>query len=211
MGIAERRERERQNRRKAIVTAAKRLIVRSGVEGMSMDQLARAVELNKATLYLYFESKADLIDAIAYEGLVLLEKELQEIEGSSKSGLDKVLTLARTTLAFYKQHPVYFHAMNHQERRGMRARQEAPLALKGDELSLRIFEIVANGLRQGIEEGSIREEIDIPMFPILLFSHTYGFMHTLYAKPDVYKDVLNLDPERIERSASEIIEHYLRR
>lgn len=211
MGVAERREREKQNRRRTIVKAAKRLIAKSGVEGMSMDQVAQAVELNKAILYLCFENKADLIDAIAYEGLALLEQRFQEIAKGSWPGLDKVLALIGATFAFYKQYPVYFHALNHQERRSVRARQEAPFALKGNEISMRIFEIIANALRQGIEEGTIRKEIDAALFLILVFAHTYGFMHVLHAKPDVYKDVLNLDAPAIERSAMEIIEHYLRR
>lgn len=211
MGIAERRARERNNRRKAILNAAKKLIVRSGVAGMSMDQLAQAVELNKATLYLYFTNKADLIDAIVYEGLVLLERDFLEIEKASMSGLDKVLNLIRATFAFYKQHPVYFQTMNHQETRGVRARQEAPFAIKGNEISTKLFEIIATALRQGIEEGIIRKDIDASMFLILVFSHTYGLMHTLYAKPDVYKDLLHLEPAAIETSAVEIIAHYLRR
>ena len=73
MGTAERKERERLRRRNAILRAAKRIISTHGVEGMSMNQLADATELNKATLYLYFSDKDDLIDAIVYEGLVLLE------------------------------------------------------------------------------------------------------------------------------------------
>ncbi len=75
MGIAERKAREKNQRRIAIMAAAKRLILKHGVEGMSMNQLADSIELNKATLYLYFRDKDDLIDAVVYEGLVLLEKE----------------------------------------------------------------------------------------------------------------------------------------
>ena len=43
-----------------------------------MNQVADLTELNKATLYSYFSNKDDLIDAIVYDGLVLLEKELQK-------------------------------------------------------------------------------------------------------------------------------------
>jgi len=211
MGIAERREREKSGRRRTILNAAKRMIGRSGVEGTSMDHLAEAVELNKATLYLYFANKDDLVDAIVYEGLVLLEKKYAEIDQRSTSGLEKVVSLLRTTFAFYKQYPVYFSTMNHQERRDMHSRLETPYATKGNEISARIFEIVARGLRQGMADGSIRDEIDIPVFLTLMFAHTYGVMHMIHAKEDVYKDVLHLDSSAIEKSASEIIAHYLRR
>ena len=209
MGIPERRSREKAGRRNAILKAAKSLIARYGVEGMSMNQLAESTELNKATLYLYFEDKDDLVDAVVYEGLVFLEKEHQEADRPALSGFDKVTNLVRTTFAFYKKQPVYFYALNHQERRKAVDRRDTPFAAKGDEVAARIFERIAAGLRQGIKEGSIRQGIDVNMFMVLLYAQMYGVTHTIYAKEDIYKDVFNLDPAAIERTAIEIIEYYL--
>jgi TetR/AcrR family transcriptional regulator len=211
MGIAERKEREKTRRRKMILNAAKKIIARSGVEGISMDQVAAAAELNKATLYLYFQNKDDLIDAIVCEGLTLLEKIFQKTDQTSASGLEKVLYFHKTMLAFYKQYPIYFFTMNHQERRSVHARSETPFSKMGNEISARIFEHLARGLRQGIEEGIIRKEIDISVSMILMFAHLYGVMHTLFAKEDVYKDVLHLDFSKIEKSAVDIVDQYLRK
>jgi TetR/AcrR family transcriptional regulator len=211
MGIAERKEREKEQRRQAIIKAGKKVISKLGVDGMSMNMLAESTELNKATLYLYFSSKDDLIDAIVYEGLLLLEKKFQEIDRHSISGLEKVLNLVDATLTFYKEYPVYFYAMNHQERRPAHERLETPFATKGNEAASRLFEKIKEGLRQGIEAGSIRKEIDVNTAIILIYAHTFGVMHTVHAKEDVYKDVLNVDPGDIEKSALESIEYYLRK
>jgi AcrR family transcriptional regulator len=210
MGIAERKARERSRRRTAILAAARRLILKHGVEGMSMNQLAESTELNKATLYLYFRDKDDLIDAVVYEGLVLLEREYQQVDRPAHSGLEKVLRLARSTFAFYKQHPVYFYALNHQERRRVCERLETPFAVKGNEVASRVFTRVAESVRQGIADGTIRVGVDVSMFLILMYAHVYGVPHTLYSKEDIYKDVLGLDPAAIESSALEVIEFYLR-
>lgn len=210
MGIAERKLREKNQRRSAILKAAKRLILKHGVEGMSMNQLAESTELNKATLYLYFSDKDDLIDAVVCEGLVLLERQFQEADRQARSGFEKVLNLVHLTFAFYKQYPVYFYAMNHQERRRVNERLETPSAVKGNETASRIFEKIADGVRQGIEEGSIRRGIDINVFLVLLYAQTYGVMHTIHSKEDIYKDVFGLDSAIIEKSALEIIEYYLK-
>jgi TetR/AcrR family transcriptional regulator len=209
MGIAERKSREKAQRRNAILNAAKRLIVKHGVEGMSMNQLAEATELNKATLYLYFKDKDDLIDAVVFEGLVILEKEYQKADQQNLSGLEKVLNLVRVTFAFYKRHPVYFYTMNHQERRRASERLETPFAVKGNETATRIFEIIAQGVRSGIDEGSIRKGIDINVFLVLLYAHMYGVTHTVYSKEDIYKDVFGLNSATIEKSALEAIECYI--
>ena len=210
MGIAERKLREKTQRRSAILKSAKRLISKHGVEGMSMNQLADSTELNKATIYLYFSDKDDLIDAIVYEGLVLLESQYEEVVRGSLSGLERVLNLARITFAFYKQHPVYFYTLNHQERRKARARLGTSIAEKGNEVASRVFKRITEKLRQGIEDGSIRKEIDVNVFLVLFYAQIYGVMHFMYSKEDVYKDVLGLDSSIIEKSALETIEYYLK-
>jgi TetR/AcrR family transcriptional regulator len=210
VGIKERKEREKRDRRREIIKSAKKAILKHGVEGMSMNQVADLAELNKATLYLYFSNKDDLIDALVYEGLMILEKEFQEADQRSLSGLDKVLFLTKKTFDFYKQNPVYFYTLNHQERRKPSERSSTPFSIKGDEIAGRLFDKFQECLQQGIAEGSIRKEIDIKQISILIYAHTYGVMHTIYSKEDIYKDVLNMNPETVEKSALELMEYYLR-
>jgi len=210
VGIKERKEREKGNRRREIIKSAKKIILKHGVEGMSMNQVADLTELNKATLYLYFSSKDDLIDALVYEGLVILEKEFQEVDQPSRSGLDRVLFQMKKTFDFYKRNPVYFLTLNHQERRAPGKRSSTPFSIKGDEIAGRLFGQFGQSIQQGIAEGSIRKEIDIKQISILIYAHTYGVMHTIYSKEDIYKDVLNMDPETVEKAALEFMEYYLR-
>jgi AcrR family transcriptional regulator len=53
MGTADRRRREKEQRKAEIVDAAERLFFSRSYEDVSMDDIAREVELNKATIYLY--------------------------------------------------------------------------------------------------------------------------------------------------------------
>ena len=211
MGIKERKEREKTSRRNAILAAAKEVVGKRGVEGMSMNHVAELTELNKATLYLYFSNKDDLIDAIVYEGLTLLEKTFQEMTDLSPPGLDRVLALTEATLAFYRERPVYFYAMNHQERRTTKTRMETPYSVKGNEIASRIFEQIQDGIEEGIDAGTIRKDIDVKTFSVLVYAHTFGVMHTVHSKKDVYEDVVNVDSGTIEKSALEFIKYYLKK
>ena len=210
MGIKERREREKEHRRRTILKAAKKLIGRYGVDGMSMNQLAESTELNKATLYLYFSNKDDLIDAIVFEALTQLEKLFQEAITRSSNGLDTVMLIYDIMFDFYRKYPVYFYAMNHQERRNAAERMETPYALQGNEKAAALFQILSDCIDKGIAEGSIRKGIDTRSFLMLFFAHIYGVTHTVHSKTDVYEDVLNLDAAGIERSAREMIAYYLK-
>ncbi|MDR1278989.1 MAG: TetR/AcrR family transcriptional regulator [Treponema sp.] len=57
MGIIERREREKTERKAQIMRCAKELILEKGAENVSVMDIAKRAELSKATLYLYFPSK----------------------------------------------------------------------------------------------------------------------------------------------------------
>ena len=68
---------------------------------------------------------------------------------------------------------------------------------------------MAEGIRQGIDDGSIRKGINVDVFLVLLYAQIYGVTHMIYSKEDVYRDVLKVDAARIEASALEIIQYYL--
>lgn len=60
MSTSTRRERERQQRRDAIIEAAEGLFSEKGFEGTTMQEISDRVELSKGTIYLYFKSKEEL-------------------------------------------------------------------------------------------------------------------------------------------------------
>lgn len=209
MAILDRKKREKKIRRQSILKAAKKIIAKSGVEDMSMNQLAEATELNKATLYLYFVNKDDLIDAIVFEGLQILDEELEECDARSSIGLERVLNQVHSIFDFYRRYPVYFHTFNHQERRPQSHRRKGPFAKEGDEVGSRVLGKMAAAIALGIEQGNIRKNVDTNVFLILMFAQIYGVMHTVHAKADVYEDLLVLDTVTIEQSTIEFLRYYL--
>jgi len=68
MGTRERREREREQRRRDILDAARQCFWKHGYARATMPQIARAAELAPGTLYLYFSSKSALYAELLVEG-----------------------------------------------------------------------------------------------------------------------------------------------
>ena len=87
MGISERRERERGERRKAILNCAKELILLKGVQRVNMEDIARRVELSKATVYLYFSSKDVLFNEICEESARLFLERFRPFMETGVKGL----------------------------------------------------------------------------------------------------------------------------
>ena len=62
-----------------------------------------------------------------------------------------------------------------------------------------------------ISHGSqVLAKEDIKQVTLLIYAHTYGIMHTLHSKEDIYKDVMNLEADSILKSSLEFMEYYLK-
>jgi len=64
MGVAERRLREREERRRMILKAALRVFAREGLRPATIEQIAAEAQLGKGTIYYYFPSKEVLLEEL---------------------------------------------------------------------------------------------------------------------------------------------------
>jgi AcrR family transcriptional regulator len=87
MGISERREREKNERRKTILECAKELIIQNGVEKLSMEDIAQKAELSKATIYLYFSGKEVLLNEICEDSARVFLEHFKTIAESGLTGI----------------------------------------------------------------------------------------------------------------------------
>jgi len=60
MGVKERKQRNKENLRQAILDAAEEMFVKEGFENVSMRKIAEKIEYSPTTIYLYFKDKHDL-------------------------------------------------------------------------------------------------------------------------------------------------------
>ena len=88
MGISERREREKIERRTAILNCARELILLHGVQQVSMEDIARRAELSKATVYLYFPGKEALFNEICEEAAKVFFEHLRPFLETGVTGID---------------------------------------------------------------------------------------------------------------------------
>ncbi len=100
MGIAERREREKEQRRKDILAAAWAVAEEVGWASFSVERVAAHAELGRATVYGYFEKLEALVQAMAEEALEMLSTRVAEAEGLPEA-LD-------VPLRFAQKHPAAF-------------------------------------------------------------------------------------------------------
>lgn len=108
MGVQERRERERAQRRRAVLDAARSLVRERGFNGTTTRRIAERCELSEATLFFYFKSKDEIFTSLLLEGIDFMARGLEEIAAAGLSRRDRVAGLWRFFGRVRDEHPEYF-------------------------------------------------------------------------------------------------------
>lgn len=175
MGIAERRQREKERRRQDIVDAAERVFFSRGWDHTTMDDVADAAELAKATLYLYFRSKEELYSAVLLRGMNIMYGMFERAVAGADTGYARTEAVGRAYVEFAERHPDYFHAMIHfgaKPDEGERGECETAC----DEMGERTIALVAEAIASGIADGSIDRTLDPLGTAITLWAQTTGIL-----------------------------------
>lgn len=111
MSIQERRERERAERERLIVTAARELAEAEGWEAVTTRRLAERVEYSQPVLYSHFTGKDAIMAAVAAEGFADLAAEMRAARTSANDPERALADLAATYVAFAERRPALYDAM----------------------------------------------------------------------------------------------------
>ncbi|MBU4535796.1 MAG: TetR/AcrR family transcriptional regulator [Euryarchaeota archaeon] len=198
MSILQRREREKKKRRQDIINAAEKLFFSKGYDNVSMNDIAREVELSKATLYLYFQNKETLFFAIVVKGTRLLNSMIRDNIDDNLNGLEKVNAYRNAYYDFTRKYPDYIHIYNYfqsgrfsppqsdilkSNKAGEEEEEDSSLSYVSEcaEEVLRLrnerFFILQKSIEEGIADGTIRPDIDPVETAILLSAISKSLSH----------------------------------
>ncbi len=185
MSLKERREREKEERRKQILDAAKALLFEKGLNATSMNQIAKQAEIGVATIYFYYKSKEDLFAALQVEGLNLLYLKLEKACEKETDPAKKLKTAAQVFLKFSRENKDYFDIINY----FLSAPDQIFTPnLKGqvDRHGNVIIAIVEKYIIEGIE-SRIFKRVDSRRHSVLFWATLYGLTHFKKLKNTVLK------------------------
>lgn len=95
MGIKERKEREREQQKELILSAASEIIAEKGIDKFSIRKLAERIEYSPSIIYHYFKDKDDIVDNIMKRGYQKIINSLSSIQVISDKPEDKLRELTR--------------------------------------------------------------------------------------------------------------------
>jgi AcrR family transcriptional regulator len=112
MGIKQRREREKQEVRQGILTAAREIALQEGWQAVTIRKVAERIEYSPSMLYEYFTSKEAVLLELHHEGFRLLALSLKTARSSSENHEERLLRMAEAYWDFALRHPELYQVMH---------------------------------------------------------------------------------------------------
>lgn len=167
MGTRERKEREKEARRNAIVEAAKTVFFEKGFQGTTMDQIAEAAELSKGSLYIYFPGKEELYVTVLVEGLEILHQKFSKAVEGKKNWEQKLRDIGKAYYSFYQQHKNYFNILFLLHHGELASHLSHELYQKCFEKGLSCLNFLSQAIQEGINDGEIERQDPMELAVIL--------------------------------------------
>ena len=107
MGIAERKKREKELRKKQIQDSAMAVFTNKDFNSVTIEDIAKKAELSPATLYLYFKNKDDLYASLHLMYLEDLHDQIEEVyENDSLTVEEKIIRFKDAMYFSFRNNPM---------------------------------------------------------------------------------------------------------
>jgi AcrR family transcriptional regulator len=148
-------------RTREILAAARRLMEQKGADALTMDEIAQAARVAKGTIYLYFQSKDELIQALLSEVGEALAQDLEDIAAKPDPPTKKLQQVVNLLLNYVDRESVLFPVYLRELVRSRAGRETTLSSLQGVEE--RIVALITHVFAEGIAQKQF-----IPADPRLL-------------------------------------------
>jgi AcrR family transcriptional regulator len=174
MGMKERRAREKAARRENILKAARSLLSQRGLEGTSMNRIARGAELGVSTIYSYYRGKEELFAALQCEGLEILRRQMAERCSGISDPEKRLAAMAGVYLRFSESNQSYFDIINY-FLSTPRVMLSPELKERVDRQGVSVLAQVADAISDGIEKR-IFQPVDANREAAVLWATLHGLI-----------------------------------
>jgi AcrR family transcriptional regulator len=154
--FADLKEQHRREKRALIEAAAARTFAEKGLAAATMADVARAAGVSPAAIYLYFDSRDDLLFATAVAEIVELESRMRSALEAASDPVDSLRRMVTAYYDFYRERPQGFAMLMAGLERGARLRAPAESVAAYDRAALRCLELLNGVVARGMEDGTFR-------------------------------------------------------
>lgn len=182
--------------RENIASAAGILFMEKGIKATSMDDIAKAAGYSKATLYVYFKNKEEIVGVLVLESMKKLDACLSAALERQETTRDKYDFICQGLVQYQKEFPFYFKTALDK----INIDLENETCLPEEKETYRIGEEINQKMKQllhtGIKRGEIRPDIEIMPTIFTFWGMLSGFIQTVTNKENYIVKEMGLSKQQ---------------
>ena len=159
--MGRRKKEPRSVHRENIVSAASTLFMERGIAATSMDDIAKAAGYSKATLYVYFENKEEIVGILALNSMKKLYDYISSALIQHETTKARYDFICRGLVQYQEEFPFYFKMVLDKINIDLESKEYLPEERETYQIGEEINEKIKNFLLSGMEKGDLRNDLDI--------------------------------------------------
>lgn len=182
--------------REAIASAASALFMEKGIAASSMDDIAKAAGYSKATLYVYFKNKEEIV------GILVLES-MKKLYGYIASALEQQETTKRRydlicqgLVQYQEEFPFYFKMVLDNINIDFESHNYLPEEKETYQVGEAINEKMKDFFISGIEKGDLRDNLEILPTIFHFWGMLSGLIQLAANKEEYIKNAMSLSKKQ---------------
>jgi AcrR family transcriptional regulator len=101
LGLKNRREKEKEQRKRAILKAARKLFIKRGFATVTVANIAKKADLSKGAIYLYFSSKEEICAQILLEEIERFYQKVAHLFNNGKTATEVLSDFSTSYIDFF--------------------------------------------------------------------------------------------------------------
>ncbi len=177
-------------KKRAVIEIAEDLFLSQGLAATEMKEIARRASISRSTLYRMFDSRETLAFAVADKCLhELFDPKPLEIYGTGRSGFEILRSYSNNLIETMIQGVRYVKYLSEFDQIFSGDYPDTPEAQKYVRFNRQRHDrqILLNILRLGVEDGSIRGDIDANMLELAIGNTILGVAQRILAREKNYR------------------------
>ena len=159
--MGRRKKEPRSVHRENIVSAASTLFMERGIAATSMDDIAKAAGYSKATLYVYFENKEEIVGILVLNSMKKLDDYISSALIQHEATKARYDFICRGLVQYQEEFPFYFKMVLDKINIDFESKNYLPEEKETYQIGEEINEKIKDFLLSGMEKGDLRSDLEI--------------------------------------------------
>jgi TetR/AcrR family transcriptional regulator len=186
------RQTKKDGKKNFILSVAEKIMTEKGINGLNMDLVAKETDFAKGTLYLYFNSKEEILAQLTIKARALLLKKFQRSIKGIYNEIEQLRAVLWANFHFCQKHKLYYELLSFYEvNNNLTETEELKASIFG--LASFITKIVEDGKKKNL----IKPTANAQELVYILWATNVGMMQLISVRGKSLKKDFGILPKVI--------------